>query len=147
MRDLRISTTGGDLEAGLDKLVKAGSTLGAVIFQPETEGTSRALEPAARDEILRIVREAMSNAARHGGPSLIKIRAVYRPLSLSVSVTDDVRDFLARSSEMDAMATLAWVACERARGIDGVIGQGTTVGLADRTHAVGMATRRGYFNI
>lgn len=89
VRELRMSPTGGDLEAALDKLQQAGSAFGASAITRETVGTPRTLDPTACDEIAQIVREALSNAAQHAGASTITIRSVYRPLSLQVVVADD----------------------------------------------------------
>jgi len=89
VRELRMSPTGGDLEAALDKLQQAASTFSAGVILRETVGTPRALDPTACDEIAQIVREALSNAAQHASASSITIRSIYRPLSLEVSVADN----------------------------------------------------------
>ena len=89
VRELRMSPTGGDLEAALDKLRQAGSTFGAGAITRETVGTPRALDPTACDEIAQIVREALSNAAQHAGAASITLRSIYRPLSLTVVVADN----------------------------------------------------------
>jgi signal transduction histidine kinase len=86
---LRMSPTGGDLEAALDKLQQAVSTFSVGVITRETVGSPRALDPTACDEIAQIVREALSNAAQHAGATSIVIRSIYRPLSLQVSVSDN----------------------------------------------------------
>ncbi len=89
VRELRMSPTGGDLEAALDKLQQAASSLGVSAILRETVGVPRALEPTACDEIAQIVREALSNAAQHANASSITIRSIYGPLSLQVLVADN----------------------------------------------------------
>lgn len=89
VRELRMSPTGGDLEAALDKLQQAVSTFSVGVITRETVGSPRALDPTACDEIAQIVREALSNAAQHAGATSIVIRSIYRPLSLQVSVSDN----------------------------------------------------------
>lgn len=89
VRELRMSPTGGDLEAALDKLQQAASTLGGRTIRRETNGRPRVLDPTACDEISQIVREALSNATRHADASEIAIRSVYGPLTLQVSVADN----------------------------------------------------------
>ncbi|MFY8143826.1 MAG: triple tyrosine motif-containing protein [Caulobacter sp.] len=89
VRELRMSPTGGDLEAALDKLQQAASALGGRTITRETIGRPRALDSTACDEISQIVREAVSNATRHADASEITIRSIYGPLTLQVSVADN----------------------------------------------------------
>lgn len=89
VRELRMSPTGGDLEAALDKLQQAASSFNVGAIRRETVGSPRALDPTACDEIAQIVREALSNAAQHARASSITIRSIYRPLSLQVLVADN----------------------------------------------------------
>lgn len=87
--DLRASPAQGDLEAALDTLVEAASTVSPCVIHRHTEGKPRPLEPTACDEIVRIVHEAVANAQRHAHASSIRIVTVYRPFSLEVSIADD----------------------------------------------------------
>jgi ligand-binding sensor domain-containing protein/signal transduction histidine kinase len=53
------------------------------------EGTRRALQPLIRDEIYRIVREALANAFRHAAPRRVDLEFEYSPNHLRVRVRDD----------------------------------------------------------
>jgi signal transduction histidine kinase len=53
------------------------------------EGQSRALHPLMRDEVYRIVREAMTNAIRHAQARLIDVTLDYRAERLVVVVRDN----------------------------------------------------------
>ena len=51
------------------------------------------LGPAAEHAVLRIVQEALGNAARHGEPETILVRLNQRNGSVTVEVRDDGRGF------------------------------------------------------
>jgi len=60
-------------------------------FRLRSEGTQRALLPAVRDEVYRIIREALSNAFRHSGAANVEVVLEYSPDALRVTVRDDGR--------------------------------------------------------
>ncbi len=60
-----------------------------VTVDMQVDGTVRALSPAADLSAYRIVQEALTNVARHAGPTRAQVRISYRPAGLSVEVTDD----------------------------------------------------------
>jgi signal transduction histidine kinase/ligand-binding sensor domain-containing protein len=88
VQDLRMTDLeGGDLEAALAKLAlddAAGDPPTGVFV----EGVARPLERIAGDELIQIVREALSNARRHAKARCIEIRVRYAH-RLTVSVIDD----------------------------------------------------------
>jgi signal transduction histidine kinase/ligand-binding sensor domain-containing protein len=60
-----------------------------VVFQVDTEGTSRDLHPIMRDEIYRIVGEALRNAFRHAGARRVGVEILYEERRLRVRIRDD----------------------------------------------------------
>jgi ligand-binding sensor domain-containing protein/signal transduction histidine kinase len=58
-------------------------------FLVETEGTPRDLHPILRDEIYRIVLEALRNAFRHAGARRVEVRILYEEHQLQVRILDD----------------------------------------------------------
>jgi signal transduction histidine kinase len=55
------------------------------------EGDERPLDPLVRDEIYRIVREALRNSYRHADASSIEAEVIYSPDVFRVRVRDDGR--------------------------------------------------------
>ena len=53
------------------------------------EGQPQPVHPLIRDEVYRISREALSNAARHAQARPVEVTVAYRPDALTVSVLDD----------------------------------------------------------
>ncbi len=76
-------------ELGLPDLHEpAGAERGAGL-RVVVEGRPRPLQPAVRDEIYRIAREALVNAFRHSGASAIEVEIEYAPRQLRVVIRDD----------------------------------------------------------
>lgn len=89
--DLRAADRAEDLEAALSKLARTsgdgtGPPVGVFV-----EGTSRALDEIAGEEVLAVVGEAVANARAHAGANCIEIRVVFARRRLTVSVVDDGR--------------------------------------------------------
>jgi signal transduction histidine kinase len=70
-------------------LLVADLAAAGVTVDVQVDGTVRELSPAAELSAYRIVQEALTNVARHAGPTRARVRISYRPAKLSVEVTDD----------------------------------------------------------
>ena len=84
---------GGIAELG-QALAAAGEQLALmypVEFRASVEGVPRDLHPIAREELLFIAREALANAFRHAGASVIEAVVSYDARALKVRVRDDGR--------------------------------------------------------
>jgi len=89
-----------------------GQRLGArVVVQADPVGP---LRPDLQEQLLRIVREAVSNAARHGGAQVVQVRLSNRS-GLRVSVEDDGVGFDPVHPKAQGFGLL--VMSERARAI------------------------------
>jgi len=84
--DLRsCAATGNDLSQALRDAGNELTRETTADFRFLVEGTARDLEPMVRDEIYRIAREALRNAAAHSGANLIEVEIIYKePLLLRV---------------------------------------------------------------
>ena len=75
-------------------LAAAGEQLASIYpaqFRGSVEGVPRDLHPIAREELLFIGREALSNAFRHAGASTIEAEVAYGDSALKMRVRDDGR--------------------------------------------------------
>jgi signal transduction histidine kinase len=94
------------------------------------------LAPEKEQAILRIVGEALSNAARHAQASTVDIRLGYRNGPLLVAVSDDGRGFDAEAERIAERGFGLRNMCERARLVGGNVrfvsepGHGTRVEIA-----------------
>jgi signal transduction histidine kinase len=94
------------------------------------------LAPEKEQAILRIVGEALSNAARHAQASTVDIRLGYRDGPLVVAVSDDGRGFDAEAERIAERGFGLRSMCERARLVGGDVrfvskpGHGTRVEIA-----------------
>lgn len=94
------------------------------------------VEPEKEQAILRIVGEALSNAARHAEASTVDIRLEYRNGPLLVAVSDDGRGFNAEAERMAEHGFGLRSMCERAQLLGGDVrfvsepGHGTRVEIA-----------------
>jgi len=74
--------------AGLDRLVAASAAAGVTV-DVAVDGAVRPL-PAAPDlSAYRIVQEALTNVARHAGPTHARVRIGYQPHEMTIEVADD----------------------------------------------------------
>jgi signal transduction histidine kinase/ligand-binding sensor domain-containing protein len=94
IQDLRATTVVvGDLEMainGLGQELAASASEGrAPAFEVDVQGTPRSLRPIVRDEIYRIVAEALRNAFRHSEAQRIEVEVRYEDPRFVVSVRDD----------------------------------------------------------
>jgi signal transduction histidine kinase len=79
-----ISALGAELAAAHNQHTKTPPTVDAAV-----EGTPRNLHPIVRDDIYRIVGEALRNAFRHAGARRIEVMIRYGNEQLQVRVRDD----------------------------------------------------------
>jgi len=114
--------------------VDAQSALSGVRIELETEGTDGARLDAAREiACFRVVQESLTNALRHAAPRRIRVRAIRRPASLSLSIDDDGGGFDTAKLAAPAghLGVVGMQERIRARGgvlrIDSRPGRGTTV--------------------
>jgi signal transduction histidine kinase len=90
LRGLRSQSTG---KAGLAKeLADTPGSMGFVVgenYRVIVDGEARRIEPAAREEIYRIGREAILNAFRHASAENIEVELFYTSRSFRMRVRDD----------------------------------------------------------
>ena len=77
------------LEIALRQLAERSTIPGRVTFTFEGGDLSPGLRPEHEHELLRIAQEAVSNAVRHGHPSLVRIAMVDEPTHWALSVADN----------------------------------------------------------
>ncbi len=89
VRGLRSGGEAYDLEhafSGIQSELAAGQP---TAYRVIVEGKSRLLNPAVRDDVYRIGREALVNAFRHSGATAVEIEIEYAPSELRLFVRDD----------------------------------------------------------
>ncbi len=91
-----------DLEYALQQLGAEFTRDSRITFGLTVEGAHRPVDPAVGDEVLRIAREAMSNALRHAKASRIDVSLCYERKRLTLAITDDGVGF-----DVDAIAQKA----------------------------------------
>jgi signal transduction histidine kinase len=79
------------LGPALAELCQAYQTRLAIRINAEIGEVS--LDPAAEHAVLRVVQEALGNAARHADPDTIRVRLAQRNGAVTVEVSDDGRGF------------------------------------------------------
>jgi len=72
-----------------EELRAEGSTQSSALFDMEVEGTPRNLHPILRDEVYRIMGEALRNAFRHARAQRIEVEILYGERWLRLRVRDD----------------------------------------------------------
>jgi signal transduction histidine kinase len=92
LRGLRSATsTPDDLAQAFAGIQQEFAVTGEAEYRVIVEGQPRALAPTVRDEVYRIVREALVNAFRHSGAARVELQLEYAPGGLNVHVLDDGR--------------------------------------------------------
>jgi signal transduction histidine kinase/ligand-binding sensor domain-containing protein len=90
IRGLReVSVSEGGLVASLGSHGRQLQSISMVQFQISEEGEARPLNSSIEEELSLIACEAITNAFRHSGASLIRLEIVFRWNSLQVRVTDN----------------------------------------------------------
>jgi signal transduction histidine kinase len=90
VQDLRVSEVeSDDLTQALSQIPRELAIQRAVNFRVTVLGQTRLLHPTIRDEVYRILREALSNAFRHSEATSIEIELQYSNRRLRVLVRDN----------------------------------------------------------
>lgn len=82
-----------DLAAALQEAAENLIASTGIGFQFVANGARRRCAPAVEQQLLRIAREAVTNAIRHAHPSLIQMELSYDSKSVCVRVSDNGRGF------------------------------------------------------
>jgi signal transduction histidine kinase len=93
-RVLNLRAVAGDVGELAQALAATGEELALmypVQFRASVEGVPRDLHPIAREELLFIGREALTNAFRHAGAGVIEAEVCYGETALKMRVRDDGR--------------------------------------------------------
>jgi len=86
------STEGSDLPAAVQALGQALASepdKASIRFGVEVFGLSRGLHPIVRDDVIRIVGEALRNAFKHATPRRVEVEIRFHDRELRVRVVDD----------------------------------------------------------
>ena len=98
--DLRsLASTRMDLAEDVRQLGDDLAARGAASFHIGEDGVPRALQPIVRDEIYRIVHEALRNAFRHAQARLVRVELHWDKGGLQVRVRDDGQGIAAKILE------------------------------------------------
>jgi signal transduction histidine kinase/ligand-binding sensor domain-containing protein len=90
LRGLRAQQTSSfDLDQAFKRIREELSMDESIEFRVAEEGRRRQLHPTVRDDVYRIGREALVNAYRHSGATVIEVEMEYGSRSFSVFVRDD----------------------------------------------------------
>ncbi|MEO8353013.1 MAG: sensor histidine kinase, partial [Chthoniobacteraceae bacterium] len=91
--DLRDDTGQSNLVSTLREVLRGLSTDGSPNLEVRGEGDVRPLPTAIENHLLRIAQEAVTNALKHSGASVIQVELRYEPERLTLQVRDDGRGF------------------------------------------------------
>jgi ligand-binding sensor domain-containing protein/signal transduction histidine kinase len=89
VRGLRSTSGGGDLADAFSGIQQELAVERAVEYRVIVEGQARPLHAAVRDDVYRIVREAIVNAFRHAEAKAIEVEIEYAPRHVRLLVRDD----------------------------------------------------------
>lgn len=81
--------------AGVSSYLEDLAKLNSIDVEFLPEGSEESLSPALRKALYRIIREATSNAIRHGKCDSIKVILKMTPVRVSLQIIDDGRGFIA----------------------------------------------------
>lgn len=136
--ELRSQTAAGeDLAARLLKMAEetAAASRARARVHMQVSGTYRPLDPVVERETLRIAREAVVNAVRHGDPENIRLRLEFQGSIFGMEIRDDGRGFAGTPPDgagghygLTGMKERA-AAIGAALAVESVPGQGTEVRL------------------
>lgn len=82
-----------DLATEVKRFLASEPHPAGVAFQFEEHGERRTLPAAVENDFLRIVQEAVRNAARHSGGSLVRVSISHKPEGVRILVEDDGNGF------------------------------------------------------
>jgi ligand-binding sensor domain-containing protein/two-component sensor histidine kinase len=83
----------GDLGRALRRLTEELSEGHAIRTEVQVEGASRKLSPRIETELLRIAREAITNAIVHSSATLLTVVLRFEPRAVRLSLADDGKGF------------------------------------------------------
>jgi signal transduction histidine kinase len=89
VRGLRVGPLSDDLERAIALVPRDLGVDGTIEFRLLVEGTRRSFQPAIRDELYWIAREALANAFRHSHGSVIEVILVYARKRFRLVIRDD----------------------------------------------------------
>ena len=111
-----------DLAGALRSFAEQAATPAGITVDVDVDGAPLKRVPHVEEQLLRIGQEAITNAVRHSGAQLIRVRLEYQPDEVTLSVTDDGRgfDYAGLHSEPDGHYGLVTMR-ERAAEIGGTL--------------------------
>jgi len=128
--------SGVDLERVLDATVRRLVDRSPIDARLAVSGRARRLTSEQQDVVLRVAQEAVANAVRHAGASLVRLRLAYAASRLVLTVADDGKGFVVADDPQAYAGHWGLVGMrERAQGVGGALelrsepGAGTTVRL------------------
>ena len=87
-----------DLAARLSKMAAQVTASSAIKVRLEVHGTYRPLGRVVEDELVRIGKEAVTNAVRHANAEHIDIELAFEPKKLRMTIADDGQGFAPEAS-------------------------------------------------
>jgi signal transduction histidine kinase len=96
----------GTLAGAVARVARSAAEGTGVRLRVVTAGVPYPVESDAEQMLLRVAREAVVNAVRHGAPARIEVELCYGPLGVRLSVRDDGRGF--RVEEVVSTAGGRW---------------------------------------
>ena len=87
------SRNDGSLRESLEEQVAYMGSLGAAAVRFHVMGTASAVSPFVQHHLLRIVREAVANAVKHGGATAVDITLSVENGQATIEITDDGQGF------------------------------------------------------
>jgi signal transduction histidine kinase/ligand-binding sensor domain-containing protein len=82
-----------DLATALEQLGEVVTASSPARFEFVMTGVPQRCSPKLEEHLLRVGREAVSNAARHAQASVVRLELAYAPDTITLSVSDDGRGF------------------------------------------------------
>jgi signal transduction histidine kinase len=102
VKDIRFSAqASGDLSESLAALGEELAQTHSAQLSIEVHGTQRKLHPVAKDEVIMIGREALSNAFRHAGAAKIEVEIEFAWFELRMRLRDDGKGIEPQMLESD----------------------------------------------
>ena len=133
IRDLRsVALENGGLASACEKLLAPLATAAGATFALEVHGQRRRLPRAGEHHVLRLLQEAVANAAKHARATTIRVRLDYEVTGLRVAVEDDGIGFDATQAPVDGTHLGLSAMHERARRLDARLGIGPRPGGGTR---------------
>jgi signal transduction histidine kinase len=87
------SLAAGEFTAALHTAVEEGVQGTGLSLAYEVEGDLRPVDPEVEAVVFRVVQEAIANAVKHAGAHAVRVRCVFGPRQLRVTIADDGKGF------------------------------------------------------